>query len=274
MRKTTLSLAILLSFTGLVGCQSQLDQTSPSKVVSGEVSTVSFAQFSNAFIDDLWQLSPTWALYSGKHVNDGYLEIPNEASRVKTLAFVKNQQAKLKQFELKSLSSNETIDYHLIDNLLNSMAWDITDFKSWQWDPSSYNVAGGFAQIINENFAPLDDRLRSVLARMENIPAYYAAARSNISKPTLEHTELAVMQNQGAFSVFSDDLLKQVADSGLSDAEKSLFKSRFDTATKAINEHIRWLNAQVDLLKKKAPVALGSVKNYTSKNLPLISKRA
>ncbi|MFB2671115.1 DUF885 domain-containing protein [Shewanella xiamenensis] len=251
MRKTTLSLAILLSFTGLVGCQSQSDQTSLSKVVSGEVSTVSFAQFSNAFIDDLWQLSPTWALYSGKHVNDGYLEIPNEASRVKTLAFVKNQQAKLKQFELKSLSSNETIDYHLIDNLLNSMAWEITDFKSWQWDPSSYNVAGGFAQIINENFAPLDGRLRSVLARMENIPAYYAAARSNISKPTLEHTELAVMQNQGAFSVFSDDLLKQVADSGLSDAEKSLFKSRFDTATKAINEHIRWLNAQVDLLKNE-----------------------
>ncbi|MFB2653967.1 DUF885 domain-containing protein [Shewanella seohaensis] len=254
MKKTAISLAILLSLTGLAGCQSQSTQasadTTKSSAVSADVKTSAFAQFSQTFIDDLWQLAPTWALYSGKHVNDGYLEIPNEASRVKTLAFVKAQQAKLKQFELKSLSSNETIDYHLIDNLLNSMAWEITDFKSWQWDPSSYNVAGGFAQIINENFAPLDDRLRSVLARMENIPAYYAAARSNIQQPTLEHTELAVMQNQGAFSVFSDDLLKQVADSGLSDAEKSLFKSRFDTATKAINEHITWLNAQVSKLKK------------------------
>lgn len=249
MKKTTLSLAIVLSLAGLAGCQSQTSTTVPS--TSGEVQATSFEQFSAAFIDSLWALSPTWALYSGKHVNDGYLEIPDDASRAKTLAFVKAQQAKLAQFDQKTLTSNEVIDYHLIDNLLNSLAWDITTFKSWQWDPANYNVAGGFAQIINENFAPLDDRLRSVLARMENIPAYYAAAQANISQPTLEHTELAVLQNQGAFSVFSDDLLKQVTNSGLSDAEKALFKTRFDAATVAINNHISWLNSLVTTLKKE-----------------------
>lgn len=248
MKKTTLSLAILLSLAGIVGCQSQTN-TSAAAVIA-EVQATSFAQFSNAFIDSLWELSPTWALYSGKHVNDGYLDIPNEASRAKTLAFVSAQQAALAKFDQQSLSANELIDYHLINNLLGSMAWDITTFKSWQWDPSNYNVAGGFAQIINENFAPLDDRLRSVLARMENIPAYYAAAQANINQPTLEHTELAIMQNQGAFSVFSDDLLKQVADSGLSDGEKALFKTRFDAATVAINGHIAWLNNLVSQLKK------------------------
>ncbi len=253
MNKHAISLAILLSL-GLAGCQSQSQQTPAEGVksanVTADVNATTFAQFSQTFIDDLWQLSPTWALYSGKHINDGYLEIPDEQNRVKTLAFVKAQQAKLKQFELKSLSANDSIDYHLIDNLLSSMAWEINRFKSWQWDPSSYNVAGGFAQIINENFAPLDDRLRSVLARMENIPAYYAAARNNIQQPTLEHTELALLQNQGAFSVFSSELLTQVANSGLSDAEKALFNTRFDSAIKAINEHISWLNNQVSLLKK------------------------
>lgn len=248
MKKTTLSLAILLSLAGIVGCQSQTNTSAAA--VTSEVQATSFAQFSNAFIDSLWELSPTWALYSGKHVNDGYLDIPNEASRAKTLAFVSAQQAALAKFDQQSLSANELIDYHLINNLLGSMAWDITTFKSWQWDPSNYNVAGGFAQIINENFAPLDDRLRSVLARMENIPAYYAAAQANINHPTLEHTELAIMQNQGAFSVFSDDLLKQVADSGLSDSEKALFKTRFDAATVAINGHITWLNNLVSQLKK------------------------
>lgn len=248
MKKTTLSLAILLSLAGIVGCQSQTNTSAAA--VTSEVQATSFAQFSNAFIDSLWELSPTWALYSGKHVNDGYLDIPNEASRAKTLAFVSAQQAALAKFDQQSLSANELIDYHLINNLLGSMAWDITTFKSWQWDPSNYNVAGGFAQIINENFAPLDDRLRSVLARMENIPAYYAAAQANINQPTLEHTELAIMQNQGAFSVFSDDLLKQVADSGLSDSEKALFKTRFDAATVAINGHIAWLNNLVSQLKK------------------------
>lgn len=248
MKKTTLSLAIVLWLAGIAGCQSQ--STTSAAAIATEVQVTSFAQFSNAFIDSLWELSPTWALYSGKHVNDGYLDIPNEASRAKTLAFVSAQQAALAKFDQQSLTANELIDYYLINNLLGSMVWDITTFKSWQWDPSNYNVAGGFAQIINENFAPLDDRLRSVLARMENIPAYYAAAQTNIKQPTLEHTELAVMQNQGTFSVFSDDLLKQVAGSGLSDSEKSLFKTRFDAAIVAINEHISWLNKLALQLKK------------------------
>ncbi|MGL5358700.1 MAG: DUF885 domain-containing protein, partial [Shewanella sp.] len=248
MKKTSISLAIVLSLAAIAGCQSP-----STRAVAGAAATVpaaSFSQFSQSFIDGLWTLSPTWALYSGKHVNDGYLEIPNEASREQTLAFVSAQQAALAKFEPKSLSANELIDYHLIQNLLASMAFEITTFKSWQWDPSSYNVAGGFAQIINENFAPLDDRLRSVLARMENIPAYYAAAQANISEPTLEHTELALMQNQGAFAVFSDDLLTQVANSGLTAPEKALFKTRFDGATVAINGHISWLTAKLAQLKK------------------------
>ncbi|MGL4516982.1 MAG: DUF885 domain-containing protein [Shewanella sp.] len=249
MKKTSISLAIVLSLVAVAGCQSQSSST--DLPVATTVPTTTFAQFSDNFIDALWTLSPTWALYSGKHVNDGYLEIPDDASRDKTLAFVKAQQAALGKFEPKSLSANELIDYHLIHNLLASMAFEITTFKSWQWDPSSYNVAGGFAQIINENFAPLDDRLRSVLARMENIPAYYAAAQANIHDPTLEHTELALMQNQGAFAVFSDDLLKQVANSGLTEQEKALFKTRFDAAIVAINGHISWLTKQVSQLKKE-----------------------
>lgn len=129
----------------------------------------------------------------------------------------------------------------MIENLLQRGAWEIEVFKSWQWNPSSYNVSGGFAQIINEDFAPLDDRLRSFLARMENVPAYYLAAQANISNPTLEHTQLAVMQNKGAFSVFSDELLEKVSRSGLTDQEKQLFKQRFEQSTTAINQHISWL---------------------------------
>ena len=183
--------------------------------------------------------------------NDGYLDIPNQASRDKTLAFVKQQQMAMAEFDPQSLSANELIDYKLLSNLVDSMQWEITRFKGWQWDPSNYNVAGGFAQIINEDFAPLDERLTSVIARLENVPAYYEAARNNISDPTLEHTQLAIMQNQGAFSVLSDALVQQVADSGLSTDQKALFTQRFDAATAAIKQHIEWLTALESKLTEK-----------------------
>ena len=267
MKKTSLSLAMSLplvfSLASLTACQSHNSENTPAAQItssvdasSTDVKQAAFEQFSASFIDALWQLSPTWALYNGKHVNDGLLEIPNDASRAQTLAFVSAQHALLANFDLAQLSANQVIDYHLIDNLLASMKWEVEKFKAWQWDPSNYNVSGGFAQIINENYAPLDVRLASVLQRMENIPAYYEAARANITHPTLEHTQLAIMQNKGAFSVFSDELLKQAMDSGLSDNDKALFNTRFNAAVAAINQHIEWLTAL------EAQIAQGGARSF------------
>ncbi|WP_028763871.1 DUF885 domain-containing protein [Shewanella colwelliana] len=240
MKKTMLAAAILIGLTGLTACQSK---KAPEAAVTSVEQASAFTHFSEQFIEAFWQEAPTWALYSGYHKYDGVLKVPNSASRTDSLAFINGQLAQLKQFDLQSLSPKDLIDYRLIENLLERDRWEIETFKSWQWDPSSYNVAGGFAQLINEEFAPLDDRLRSFLARMENVPAYYVAARENISNPTLEHTQLAVMQNQGAFSVFSDQLLEMVDKSGLSKEEKALFNTRFELATTSIKQHIEWLSS-------------------------------
>ncbi|GGP74539.1 DUF885 domain-containing protein [Shewanella ulleungensis] len=260
MNKALLPLAVSFALASLLGCSDNqtsvaTEQTTAPKDVTTPVAAVklNFNDYSQQFIDELWTLSPTWALYSGKHVNDGYLEIPNQQSRDNTLAFVDKQQTALAQFDPLTLTANQQIDYKLLVNLVESMKWDVQRFKSWQWDPSNYNVSGGFAQIINEDFAPLDERLISVIARLENVPAYYEAARSNISDPTLEHTQLAIMQNQGAFSVLSDALVKQVAGSGLTAEQKSLFTTRFNAATAAITQHIEWLTAlEVKLTKDGA----------------------
>ena len=252
MKKAYLSILITLLVTGCNPTTSTTQQPATPEPIVAEASVkIDFTQFSTEFIDALWQLSPTWALYSGKHVNDGLLEIPNQQSRDKILAFVSLQQSKLDKFDLSTLSTNELIDHKLLSNLIASMKWEVTRFKSWQWDPSNYNVAGGFAQIINEDFAPLDERLVSVLNRLENVPAYYAAARSNISNPTLEHTQLAIMQNEGVFSVLSDELGTKVVKSGLTAEQKVLFSQRFEAAKAAVNEHLDWLKALEKTLTEK-----------------------
>ena len=253
MKKALISIAVAVALTGLAGCKDSANTVSTTTTTTTsntqQAVTLSFADFSQAFIDDLWQLSPTWAMYNGKHVNDGYLEVPNQASRDKTLAFVAKQKAQLATFDQKTLTPNELIDYKLLENLVNNFEWDINTFKSWQWDPSSYNVAGGFAQIINEDFAPLDERLVSVIARLEHVPAYYQAARDNIADPTLPHTQLAIQQNQGAFSVLSDELAAKVSASGLTAEQKQLFDTRFTAAKAAITQHIEWLTALEATLK-------------------------
>ncbi|MBV7315217.1 DUF885 domain-containing protein [Shewanella sp. NIFS-20-20] len=237
MKKTALIIAMSL---GLVACQTPYPSTSVA-VEQQQAQEQSFAQFSQTFIDKLWQQAPTWALYSGYHQYDGKLEVPNAKGRNNDLLFIESQLAQLQQFSPAALTGNERTDYLLIENLLKQWHWELTVFNAWQWDPSSYNVAGGFAQIINEDFAPIEQRLQSVLERLQSVPAYYAAARENIQQPTLEHTELAILQNQGGFSVFSDELLAKVEGSELTATEKALFRARLQTAKEALQQHIDWL---------------------------------
>ncbi|WP_335917295.1 DUF885 domain-containing protein [Shewanella chilikensis] len=254
MKKLTLCLAVSLALTGLSACQTQSSPETMASNVSAAVKqdqNQAFSSFSQSFIDSLWQVAPTWALYNGFHQYDAKLLVPDATSRTTTLNFIQQQRAKMASFDFAALTAANLIDYRLIENVLGSMEWEIKRFKSWQWDPSSYNVAGGFAQIINEDFAPLEQRLRSVLGRLENVPAYYRAAQQNIDNPTLEHTELAIMQNQGAFSVLSDELLAKVNASGLNADEKALFKQRMDKAVAAIEGHIQFLKQLEQQLKQE-----------------------
>ena len=100
------------------------------------------------------------------------------------------------------------------------------NLKAYEWKPSNYNVGGSFAEIIGGNYAPLDERLKTFLVRLKNVPAYYDAARNNITNPTLEHTELAIIQNNGSLNIFGQSLVDSVESSGLTEEEKNLMMER------------------------------------------------
>jgi uncharacterized protein (DUF885 family) len=255
MKKNLISTALALSIGAatLSGCQQTTAMTDAASAKTQITSEQQATTFSTQFIESLWQLSPTWALYSGYHKFDSKLIVPDDFSRQQSLAFVQSQRAQLNAINIEKISPSTRIDMALIRNTLNSIEWDINTFKSWQWQPSKYNVAGGFAQIINGSYAPLEQRLSSVLERLTLVPQYYQAARGNINNPTLEHTKLAVMQNKGTLGVFSDKLIEQAKQSNLSSQDKALFESRVLEARQAVMSHIDWLeNLTQDLVKNGA----------------------
>ena len=95
--------------------------------------------------------------------------------------------------------------------------------------------------LLSLEYAPRDERLRTFLDRLENVPAYYAAAQANIENPTREHTRLAIDQNRGALGVFGDDLSAQIAESKLTSAERAVFTSRVAAARTAIEGYVAFL---------------------------------
>lgn len=200
-----------------------------------------FNTYKELFITQLWENNPGWAMWVGYHKYDHILLIPNDDTRKGELAFAKNHLDSLKKFSINNLSDNNKTDFYLIENLLKSNIWSINELKSYEWDPSNYNVSGSFSNILSSDFDNLDARLDIFYQRMKNVPAYFEAAKQNIKNPTLEHTQLAIDQNLGGISVFETELDEALKNSNLPENTKTDIYKRADKAIAAIKDYVEWL---------------------------------
>jgi uncharacterized protein (DUF885 family) len=200
-----------------------------------------FDNYKGRLVEEMWRMYPSWASSVGYHKYDSVLSIPDVASRERELAFCKAQLDSLAAFSIDELSSNNKTDYLMIKSQLESSIWSINELRSYEWDPSQYNVSGAFAEILTGTYDSVDDRLRNFHLKMAAIPAYYEAAKANIKDPTKEHTELAIEQTNGGTSVFDTDLKDALAKSALPDNEKQQIIERAATAIKAMQDYAAWL---------------------------------
>jgi hypothetical protein len=199
--------------------------------------------FGEQFFDRFWQLNPDWAIAIGYYKYADRLVVPDAASRDETMKQLDRWLAQLRGSDASTLSAAVRADRAMLETEFLAEKWALTDLRSWQWNPSVYNVAEPFALLRDLTFAPLDERLRIFSRRLERVPAYYAAAKANIEGPTREHPRLAIDQNRGALGVFGPDLEHTLEMSGLSAAERSSFNRRLAAARAAIDDYVRWLEA-------------------------------
>jgi uncharacterized protein (DUF885 family) len=211
-------------------------------------------QFGEQFFDRVWQLNPAAGISVGYYKYADRLIVPDDAARTAELAQLERWSAQLNRIDPDALSPNVRADWALLDNSFKADRWFILEHRPWQWNPSSYNVADEFALLLSLEYAPRDERLRTFLDRLENVPAYYAAAQANIENPTREHTRLAIEQNRGALGVFGDDLNAQIAASKLTSAERAVFTSRIAAARAAIEGYVAFLEKlDADLARGTSP---------------------
>jgi uncharacterized protein (DUF885 family) len=210
-------------------------------------------EFGASFLDHYWRLHPDLAIPLGYYQVANLLRVPNEAYRAEDLAFLRSSLAKLRAIPPAALDISARADAAVLENQLKSELWSLTEYRDFEWDPSSYTVAEAFALLLNTEYAPLDQRLRAVLARLGAVPAYYAAAERNIKNPTRERTQLAIEQSGGALEVFGADLEHKINASTLRDSERLLLRQRVVAARAAIQGYIDWLKAEDQQLASGTP---------------------
>ena len=180
--------------------------------------------------------------------------MPDSSTFAGNISFSKKWIDSLNKFDYKQLGENYKISFKIIKNQLESDIWYTTVFKIQEWDASIYNISGSCDYIINQPYALLDERLKILSSYLQNANDYYSAALKNLKKPTKEHVELSILQNQGGLSVFGAALTDSINASRLTKIQK-------DSLHQNINKAIGAMKVFTSALK-----TMVADKNYVFRN--------
>ena len=247
MKKLTF---LLLSVATLFSC----DQKKPAQVTgSGDAS---FKKLSDDFIDGYLAWRPANGVALGFHQYDGKVTDLGKESMGKELGRLKSFDQQLAAMDTASLSSPMFYDYRILRSAIKNEIFSFEDLGAYDKNPMTYAGAIDLSIYIKRDFAPLEDRVKSIIAIEKNIPNVFAAAKQNLldslPKP---YVETAIQIAQGSAAFWGGDMkvaLKDVKNDSLMKA----FNLANQAAIASANDYAVWLQ-KVKLPKANNKYAIG-----------------
>jgi uncharacterized protein (DUF885 family) len=207
-----------------------------------------FAAFADAYFAASFARSPTRATRVGIHDYDGKLDDLSRAGVDARIAALKDQQTQLEAIRRGQLSFDDDIDAQLIDAQIRGALLELTELRSWENNPMGYvRLPGGAIDgLMKRDFAPAPERLRSVIARLQQVPRVYAVAKENLKDPPKEFTDLAIRMSRGSVGFFEKAVASWAKQAAAGDAGLlQQFEAADAQASAAARDFTNWL--QTDL---------------------------
>jgi uncharacterized protein (DUF885 family) len=211
------------------------------------------------FIHGYLAARPLQATAMGFHEYDGRI---NEFTRLAIdaeLFRLKRFDDRLRKFDVTRLASRSAIDMRLLQTAIKRELFFIQDLAIYERDPMIYASALDVNVYVNRKFAPIEDRVRSIIAIENQAGNVLIAAKTNLvevlPKP---HVELAIEIARAAAEYLKKDLAEAVAelkDEGLHTA----FAQSNRRAATALTEYASWLEKE-RLPKATTRFAIGEEK--------------
>src|SRR2546422_33710 len=191
--------------------------------------------------------------YDGKISDYSRLALDAELSRLRRF------DDRLAKFDPAKLSPRQSIDLRILQAAVKRELFEMQDMSVFERNPMVYARAGDMNVYIKRNFAPLEDRVRSLVAIESQIPNILIAARTNLQEVLPKpYVELAIQIAKGSADFLKKDLVAAVA--GLKDEQiRIAFQEANRKAANALNDYAAWLERE-KLPKASLDFALGEEK--------------
>ncbi len=232
------------------------------------VTSEAFRTFVDDYFKALFDFNPSFGTASGFHEYDSKLEDYSAASFQNRINVLHSLGTRLDGLRKEKMAAGDAIDAAIINGQIKSELQDIQTLETWRRSPKNYiELPGGSIDgLIKRDFAPGPERLRSVVARLKQVPKVMQDLRANMTTPPKEFTQIAIEEAKGSVGFFRDTLAAWAKENAAGD--KQLWND-FDTANKAaakaFADIVPYLEKEL-LPKSTGTYAIGA-KNFSDKLL-------
>src|SRR4051812_29156520 len=191
--------------------------------------------------------------YDGKISDYSRLALDAELSRLRRF------DDRLAKFDPAKLSPRQSIDFRILETAVKRELFEMQDMSVFERNPMVYARAADVNVYIKRNFAPLEDRVRSLVAIESQIPNILIAARTNLDeKLPKPFVELAIQIAKGSADFLKKDLIAAVS-GGKDEQLRVAFQAANRKAANALSDYAMWLERE-KLPKATLDFALGEEK--------------
>jgi len=202
---------------------------------------------------------PVQATALGFHEYDGRINEDTRLAIDAELARLRRFDDRLSKFDLAKLGPRAAIDLRLLQASVKRELFFIGDLGIYEHNPLTYARAIDVGVYAKRKYAPIEDRVRSIIVVENQAPNIMIAAKTNLADPLPKpFVELAIQTARGASEFLKKDLAE-----GLTDLKDETLRNTFlqsnRRASIALTEYATWLEKE-KLPKATPEFAIGEEK--------------
>ena len=194
-----------------------------------------FDQIANEFLAGYLAWRPQSGTSLGLHEFDGKVTDFSRASLDAELARLKRFERQLTALNMGALSPRAFYDCRILRAGIKNELFNFADMESYTRNPMIYAGVFDVNIYIKRNFAPLEQRVKSVAAILDQAPKVMAAARANLAESLPKpYVETAIEIANGAAEFLSKDLV-----AALTEVKNKFLMAAFEAANRRAIAELR-----------------------------------
>jgi uncharacterized protein (DUF885 family) len=196
------------------------------------------------FRDQLDQ-RPEWATYFGIHDHDSRLSSGGRDAVDEEVGFYRRTIDELSALDPEELSSERALDRDLAIHQARLGHFWLTEYRPWAGSSgAAEHIGEALFPLFTRDFAPLRDRLESMVGRLEAAPRFLVETRERVTDPVRLWTEIDIESTQ-ELPAFLDTILAAARTDGDDPALADRLEAAIGVVREALAEHAAWLRDDV-----------------------------